>query len=63
MKRVLRRMKQEFYYLAGGERIEGFPAGIRGDLSGITGNLSDAEITDEERIKGVNIVDLIVSDE
>ena len=43
-------------YLSG---ISGDLSGISGDLSGITGNIDHCEITDEERILGVKIEDLI----
>ena len=37
-------------------------SGLYGDIGGITGNISDCELTDEEREKGVNIQDLISSE-
>ena len=66
MKRVLRRIGNEYYYFVDGKRIVGSPEGIRGDLSGITGGLSgitgdlwDAQITDADRAAGIHVNDLI----
>ena len=39
--------------------LKGDCSGLKGDCSGLYGNLKDCEITDEERIKGVDIKDLI----
>jgi hypothetical protein len=39
--------------------IRGDVSGIRGDVSGIRGDVDDAELSDEERKKGVDINDLI----
>jgi hypothetical protein len=39
--------------------ITGDVSGITGNVSGITGNLDRCEISEEDRIKGVNISDLI----
>jgi hypothetical protein len=39
--------------------ISGDISGISGDISGISGDIDKAEITEEERDKGVNILDLI----
>ena len=59
MKRVLTRMKNEYYYFVDGERIVGSPDGITGDLSDIRGNLDDCEISEAERAAGVDVSDLI----
>ena len=34
-------------------------SGLFGDVSGLRGNVDEAEITDKEREKGVNVKDLI----
>ena len=39
--------------------IRGDATGIRGSVNGIEGDLDDAQITSEERQKGINIKDLI----
>ncbi|MDD3983951.1 MAG: hypothetical protein PHU54_08430, partial [Candidatus Omnitrophica bacterium] len=39
--------------------ITGDLSGIRGYLSGIRGNLDDCEITEGDRLHGINIVELI----
>ena len=38
--------KQSLYYYEDGKRIEGVPKGISGDLTGISGNLDECEITE-----------------
>ena len=74
MKKKLTKIKTSTYYLVDGERREGVPSGIRGDLSnvsgdlsgirgdlsGIRGNLDECEITAAERAAGVNVSDLLV---
>ena len=39
--------------------IRGYLSGIRGNLSGIRGDLDDCEITEGDRLRGINIVELI----
>lgn len=51
MKKALKKITVRIYYYKDGEKIEAVPAGIRG-------NLSDCEITDEEREKGIDVNDL-----
>jgi hypothetical protein len=65
MKKLLQK-NTNLYHIKDGIRIEGVHENIsgnvndiRGDVSGISGNLDDCEITDEEREKGININDLI----
>jgi hypothetical protein len=40
--------------------ISGNLSGISGDLSGISGNVDDCELTDEDRKRGVHILELVV---
>ena len=42
--------------------ISGNASGITGNVSNITGNLDDAEITSEDRSKGVHIQELLNTD-
>ena len=65
------------YYYVDGDRVDGVPdcirgdlTDIRGDLSGITGNLSgisgdidDAGLTDDDRERGVRVDDLLMDEE
>ena len=39
--------------------VRGDLSGVRGYLSGVRGDLDICEITDEDRVKGINISDLI----
>ena len=66
MKKKLTKIKTSTYYLVDGERREGVPSGIRGDLSnvwgdlsGVRGDLDACEITAAERAAGVIVSDLI----
>ena len=53
MKRVLTRVQSEMYYFADGVNVSGPPESVSGDLS-------DADITDEDREKGIQFEDLIL---
>ena len=60
MKAKLTRVENKTYYFdENGDRHDGVPVGIQGDLSGIRGNLDDCEITEGDRLRGINIVELI----
>lgn len=67
MKQVLKRRKlNQLYYYKNGIRIDGIPdtlqgnvSGLWGDASGLRGDIDDCELTDEDRVKGVNIMDLV----
>lgn len=67
MKRALtKEPKIGIYYYEGNEKKYGAHADLRGDVSGISGNVSDirgdislCEITKEERDRGINILDLV----
>ena len=73
MKKALKKSNKTIYHYLDGERIEGAHkqisgnvsdirgsvSDIRGNVSGIRGNLDDCGITDEDRAKGVNILDLV----
>ena len=37
-------------------------SGLTGDISGLSGNIDDAGIMDDERVNGIDILDLIDSD-
>ena len=73
MKAVLSLVKKELYHYVNGKRVEGVPTDLRGNVTDLSGDVSDlsgnvtglrgdvdeAEITDKERQKGVNVKDLI----
>ena len=66
MKKLLTQVTSARYYYKDGERVDGVPEFVRGDLTniygnltGISGNLDDCEITDEDRAKGIDIKDLV----
>jgi len=72
MKKTLTKTNN-LYHIKNGIRIEGIHSGLSGnisglhgevsglsgDISGLSGDLDDCEISDEERVKGVNVKDLI----
>jgi hypothetical protein len=48
------------YYLSGDvSNLRGDVSGLSGDVSGLGGDVDDAEISDRDREKGINISDLI----
>lgn len=74
MKQALRKAESQTWHIdAGDNRVEGVHSGIRGDVSGISGNVTgirgnvtgisgyvdECEITDDERVAGVNINRLV----
>ena len=58
MKRALKRFPGIFHYRDGGF-IEAPPDGVRGDLSGVRGDLDDCNLTSDDRKRGVSISDLL----
>lgn len=62
MKRGLIREKKECWYFVGGDKIDGFPSGVEGDLTGVRGDIDECELTDVERSRGIKIDDLIEID-
>ena len=59
MKKMLSRFQSGVYHVAEGKRCEGPPSGVTGDLTGVTGDLDDCEISEAERAAGVDVSDLI----
>ena len=70
MKKVLIMVKTKLYHVKNGITVVGAHADIRGDVSDIWGDVSDiqgdidaAEIADEERKNGIDIIDLVKTDD
>jgi len=68
MKKALKRAYNSgVFHSVDGKRIAGVPesisgnisSGLSGDISGLSGDFDDCEITEEERKNGVKINDLI----
>jgi hypothetical protein len=74
MKKALKKIAVSgCYYFVNGNQVEGIHKNLSGDVSylrgnvsnligdvsNLSGNVDDCEITDEEREKGINILDLI----
>ena len=55
MKRTLKKSQSKTWYFVAGKRVDGVPSGLRG-------NVDEAELTDEDRERGVNISELIAED-
>ena len=60
MKKGLKRIEYNSWHFKDGKKIEGAPSDIRGNLTGIRGNLDDCEITQEDRKIGIKIEDLVL---
>ena len=59
MKKALERIKLKVWHYKDGEKIEGVHSKISGNVTGISGDIDDCNITGAEREKGINISDLI----
>ena len=59
MKKALKRIEYKIWHYQDGKTVGGAPSGVRGDLSGVRGEIDDCEITDEERKRGISIKELI----
>ena len=59
MKKALTRINSEKFYFVDGKKIQGTPERVRGNLSGVRGDIDDCELTDEDRKNGINIENLV----
>ena len=59
MKKELTRIESKIYHYQDGKKVDGAPAGVRGDLSGVQGDLDECDIAEKDRAKGIYINDLI----
>ena len=60
MKRALKHSPPpSIYHVVRGQHVEGAPPDVRGDLTGVRGDLDACELTDAERERGVHISELI----
>ena len=59
MKKALKRRENNLYYYKNGVRVEGVHSLIRGNVTGLAGNINDCQLAKAERKKGVNIKDLV----
>jgi len=59
MKKCLKKLELKIYHVVKGEKIDGVHAGIRGDVTGIEGDVDGAGLTDDERRSGVDVSQLI----
>jgi len=58
MKKALKKISSTIYYYEDGKCVDGVPVGISGDLSGISGDLDNCEITEEDRKRGITVEEL-----
>ncbi len=56
---LVKNINNGIYYYKDSIKIKGAHKNIRGNVSGIRGDINDCEITPEERKKGVSIQELI----
>jgi len=59
MKKCLKKLELKIYHVVKGEKIDGVHAGIYGDVSGVYGDVNDAKLTDNERLSGIDVSQLI----
>ena len=67
MKKALTKVSNELYHYdkntkrkeGKNDNLIGDCTGLSGDCSGLSGNLTDCEITNEDRNKGIDIEDLV----
>ena len=62
MKRALKRAKKVIFHYVNGRRVDGPPPSVRGDLTGVYGDLTDCGITYEDRKRGIDISELLEDD-
>lgn len=60
MKAVLTKHPCRIWFIENEERKEGAHPNIRGDVSGISGNIDDCEISESDRITGIDINELVI---
>lgn len=60
MKKALKKTTaRELYHFVDGVHIDGAPASLRGDVSGLEGDVDECELSDDERAAGVDVNTLI----
>ena len=68
MKKALTRSTLKTWYFVNGEKVNGAPlslcgdvSGLRGDVSGLSGNVDDCALSSADRENDINIADLTES--
>jgi hypothetical protein len=61
MKAMLSLIKAKLYHVNNGRCVPGAHADLRGDVSGLWGDVSDCDLTDAERAAGVDVRLLIAA--
>ena len=59
MKKMLKKKVVCVYHYIDGERIAGCPSGLRGDVSGLSGDVDSCCISEEERQNGIDVSTLV----
>ena len=59
MKKCLKSFVNTIYHMVDGVRVSGIHNRISGAVSGISGNVDDAKLTEAERKAGVDILSLV----
>ena len=61
MKKALKKIKSgEIFHFVDGEKISGAPSGLIGDVSGLSGDIDSCEISDEDRLRGIDISEIVL---
>ena len=61
MKKALTRSTLKTWYFVNGEKVNGAPLSLRGDVSGLSGNVDDCALSSADRENDINIADLTES--
>ena len=61
MKKALTRSTLKTWYFVNGEKVNGAPLSLCGDVSGLSGNVDDCALSSADRENDINIADLTES--
>ena len=60
MLKKLKKIEMKLYWIDDkGDKHEGCPSWLSGNVSGLRGDVDDCSITDEERQNGIDVKDLV----
>ena len=59
MLRKLSKSNATTWYYKDGAMVPGHPPGVRGNLTGVSGDLDDCKITQSDRYRGIDISELL----
>lgn len=59
MKKALSRVTTKLYHYKGDIKVDGTNGEMIGNCTGLSGDLDECDITDEDRKKGIDIAELV----